>query len=209
MLNSFGKGAIALTINGVALGVLGWVAWDTWQRGVLDGIDYAPARPVSTESVSSAPKFNVNTVLRAHLFGRQQKVKQPVQVTAPPTRLNLKLVGVIASGPDNHGLALIEVSRGRQEVIRVGQAIGKTGAKLNQVAGDHVLIERNGKLEKLSIKRPQLKPGKPSRNRKAAKNTLASANKPSNLPKTANRGGEASGGDAGKAAIAKGLTLPF
>lgn len=165
MLKSFGKALIALGLNLVALAVLGWVGWDAYQRGLFDQQRFAPvtakAEPVAVKTAA----VNINQVVRAHLFGREQRVSKPVKVTAPPTRLNLKLVGVLASGSDAGGLALIEITRGRQQVVRVGQPIGKTGATLNKVLRDHVLIERNGRLEKLALNRPELKSapaGKPA-----------------------------------------------
>lgn len=141
----------------VSLGAIGWVAWDTWKRGVFQGVP-TQAPEISVERLDAPrTRVDINTIVRAHLFGREPREAAPVvQKAAPPTRLNLKLVGVIALGGRSKGLALIETGRGRQQVIRVGEAIGNTGAMLSEVARDHVLIERNGRLEKLAIKRPAL-----------------------------------------------------
>ncbi|MFT5111512.1 MAG: type II secretory pathway component PulC [Parasphingorhabdus sp.] len=162
MLKPFGKVLLGVSANLIALAAVGWVGWDTWQRGILDGYKPPKAQVAAQSAPVTRTTYNINAIIGAHLFGAANQVKQVVkQKVAPPTRLNLVLVGVIASGIDSNGLALIEVTRGKQQVIRVGQSIGKTGATLSQVATDHVLIERNGKLEKLSLKRPGLKNEKP------------------------------------------------
>ncbi len=147
---------LGLSANGVALGLLAWLALDAWERRPWQ----LPAPPESValqqSTAGTAPEWDVNQVVGAHLFGREQRQQPVEQRAAPPTRLNLKLVGVIAAGADAGALALIEVARGQQQVVRVGQPIGSTGAVLNRVEGDHVLIERNGRLEKLAIERPTL-----------------------------------------------------
>lgn len=157
MLNSLGKALIGTSLNALALAAVAWVAFDAWQRGVFQGALPEPA-PVAVEPIAARElAVDINAVVRSHLFGRVERAApQPVQRTAPPTRLNLTLAGVIAVGDDRRGLALIETGRGRQQVVRVGQPIGDTDAVLAEVAADHVLIERGGELEKLAIKRPEL-----------------------------------------------------
>jgi type II secretion system protein C len=156
MLSSFGKFTTGISLNLIALAALGWVGWDAWQRGILNGLDIQPAAVNAEPMLAQARQVDVNAIVRSHLFGREGRAPKPVERTAPPTRLNLKLVGIIAIGTTSQGIALIETGRGKQQSVRVGQAIGTTDALLSEVARDHVLIERNGKLEKLAIKRPEL-----------------------------------------------------
>ena len=156
MMSSLGKFSTGISLNLIALAALGWVGWDAWQRGIIDGLDITPARVAAEPIASGAPRVDINAIVRAHLFGQERRVAKPVERQAPPTRLNLKLVGIISVGKADQGIALIESGRGKQESVRVGQAIGNTDAMLAEVAPDHVLIERNGRLEKLAIKRPEL-----------------------------------------------------
>ncbi len=157
MLNSLGKALIGTSLNALALAAVAWVAFDAWQRGVFQGALPEPASVAVEPIAAEARAVDINAVVRSHLFGRvEQAAPQPVQRAAPPTRLDLTLAGVIAVGDDRRGLALIETGRGRQQVVRVGQAIGDTDAVLAEVAPDHVLIERGGELERLAIKRPEL-----------------------------------------------------
>ncbi len=157
MLNSLGKAFTAITLNAFALGAVAWVAYDAWTSGILKGVAYQPA-DVKPERIDAGPdRVDVGALVRAHLFGTEPREPRVVErKAAPPTRLNLNLVGVIAIGSANEGIALIEAGRGKQQVVRVGQVIGKTDATLAEVRRDHVLIERNGELERLAIKRPEL-----------------------------------------------------
>lgn len=157
MLNSLGKAFTALTLNAFALGAVAWVAYDVWTSGILRGVAYQPAE-VDAEPIDAGPdRVDVAAIARSHLFGTEPREPRVVETrVAPPTRLNLNLVGVIAIGTANEGIALIEAGRGRQQVVRVGQVIGKTDATLAEVRRDHVLIERNGELERLALKRPTL-----------------------------------------------------
>lgn len=146
-----------MALNGFALTAVGWVAWDTYTRGVFEGVGFERGDVVVESLDLGDTEVDIESIVRLHLFGREPRNAAPVvRKAAPPTRLNLKLVGVIAIGSDSAGLALIESGRGQQDVIRVGEPIGTTDARLAEVWRDHVLIERNGQLEKLAIDRPHL-----------------------------------------------------
>lgn len=69
----------------------------------------------------------------------------------PTTRLNLRLMGVFAA-PPNSPWALALLAEGEQSArsYRIGDQL-PGGARLQHVAADHVLIERHGRLEKLSL----------------------------------------------------------
>jgi general secretion pathway protein C len=157
MLNFLGKAVTGMALNGIALGALGWVAWDASMRGFPGSMTPDPTGLPSLEGPARESGVAIEAIVGAHLFGREQvrRVSAPPPA-APATRLDLKLAGVIAMGSDSDGIALIGVGRGQQQVVRVGQGIGATGALLAEVRRDHVLIERNGRLEKLSIERPGL-----------------------------------------------------
>lgn len=156
MLNSLGKGLTALLLNGFALAALAWVAHDAWQRGVLHGMPL-PAASIEVDEVAlSDDGVDIDALADAHLFGTPPRQAPVVRREAPPTRLNLKLVGVITKGRADAGMALIEADRGRQQVVRVGQPVGRTDAVLVEVQRDRVLIERSGELETLTIRRPGL-----------------------------------------------------
>src|SRR5690606_1144717 len=208
MLNSLGKALIGTSLNALALAAVAWVAFDAWQRCVFQGALPEPASVAVEPIAAEARAVDINAVVRSHLFGRvDQAGREPVQRAAPPPRLVPTLAGVIAVGDDRRGPALIGTGRGRQQVVRVGEAIGDTDAVLAEVAPDHVLIGRGGELEKLAIKRPEL--GQQGGGRASAdvanlpvafdESTLAPA--PAPVPAAIQDAGQAAGQEAAQAPL--------
>lgn len=114
--------------------------------------------PQSTASdnrqvTSNTPEisFNLKQVLDSRLFGEAGRaVEAPQPISAPVTRLNLKLRGVYASD-EEHASAMIEHNR-KQEVYRLGASLpGATGLTLFKVLADRIIMSRNGKYETLYI----------------------------------------------------------
>jgi general secretion pathway protein C len=92
--------------------------------------------------------------MAAHdLFGRsanQQPVAEMVRRSAPETRLNLSLEGVmVAQRPEDSG-AIVAGSNGVTEHYRVGDTL-PGNAELAEVENNRVLIRRNGQYESLSF----------------------------------------------------------
>ena len=99
-------------------------------------------------------------IANLHIFGTVPIKKpdaKPKVVEAPKTKLNLSLTGVITSPDPKKSRAMIEVQRGQTSVVLVGNEIGNTGANLDAVYSDHILIQHRGALEKLAIERDLLK----------------------------------------------------
>lgn len=104
----------------------------------------------STDS-SAAPPPEENALATAHLFG-QYKPNAPVNAPAAPiqsSQLAIKLQGVYARS-GHHGYAFIEEG-GKQKAYALGETIGNSGATLEKIFPDHVLIRRNNTLEKLIL----------------------------------------------------------
>jgi general secretion pathway protein C len=74
--------------------------------------------------------------------------------TAPETQLNLNLVGVIGGKTPEDGLAIIADINGRQDRYAVGQTVGQSGAVLEAVYSDRVLLRFNGRQETLRRFKP-------------------------------------------------------
>ena len=115
----------------------------------------------SVGSVVTRDNVNLAEVARQHIFGvvppvKKKVVEKPKVVEAPKTRLKLSLTGIIAGGTADENRAMIEIKRGNTSVVKVGEVIGKTRAKLTAVYSDHILIEHRGKTEKLELVRPEL-----------------------------------------------------
>jgi|HubBroStandDraft_3_1064219.scaffolds.fasta_scaffold150840_2 type II secretion system protein C len=95
---------------------------------------------------------NVKEIVAAHLFGVATvdrgalDAQEPVPSTGP-----LVLAGTIATGDPNDGMAIIGGEDAGSKVYAVGQSVG--GALLHAVYLDHVLLNRDGILESLSLRK--------------------------------------------------------
>jgi general secretion pathway protein C len=104
-------------------------------------------RPVRVEI--PAPRHtavDAQRIVAAHLFGAAPVAKDPDD--APLTAADLKLSGTIATPEPRHGFAII-VGGGISRFYAVGDPVG--GAALHAVYLDHVILDRGGRLETLSL----------------------------------------------------------
>jgi general secretion pathway protein C len=111
-----------------------------------------PVQPARNQSV------DVAGITSAHLFGAPpiEAVAQDAS-NAPPTSIPLVLVGIIAADDPHDGLAILGENAAGAKVFAVGDNV-PGGAKLNEVRVDYVIIDHNGRLEKLMLPR-QLQAG--------------------------------------------------
>ncbi len=108
-----------------------------------------------TQSVTPA------TIASWHLFGQSTtaiSVSQPSSISAPETRLSLKLYGVIASGGQYDAGAIIEDGKGTQKYFSIGDNI-QSGVKLKEIYPDRVIIDRSGRLETLRLPKKSINLG--------------------------------------------------
>ena len=92
-----------------------------------------------------------------HLFGDAKKQEVVVQkvISAPETRLRLKLKGVFASSISSEALAIIANAKGKDKTYKLGDKV-VGGAILHAVYTDRVILKRNGKLETLSLPKSKI-----------------------------------------------------
>jgi general secretion pathway protein C len=115
----------------------------------------APAVPADRSAgaggaVQRVAYDHAGRILLAKLMGEAPKVAplvRPAQV--PETRLNLKLIGVLATGGES-GIAIIADSSGVEKMYAVGARI-PGGAVLRQVLADRVLLQGPTGLETLRL----------------------------------------------------------
>jgi general secretion pathway protein C len=115
-----------------------------------------PATPLAADS-NPRPGVNIQDVVNAHLFG--VAVADPASqdpANAPPSSANLLLTGTIATEDPKHGVAIVSDAGGPSRVYSVGDRLA--GATLHSVYLDHVILDRNGALETLTLPR-QLRTG--------------------------------------------------
>ncbi|USD65189.1 type II secretion system protein GspC [Vibrio sp. SCSIO 43136] len=140
------------------IAISGWLAGQViW--GVLDTSAgpqrWSPSAVVVANGQAVTSDDSVATLLNGHLFGRysEKQVVKPVTPTvvdAPKTRLNLNLVGVVASSDPSRSLAII-ANRGKQDTYGLEEPIEGTRASLKAVFADRVIIENQGKDETLML----------------------------------------------------------
>ena len=83
------------------------------------------------------------------LFGRaEDKPRQSRSADIPATNLNLTLRGALAGSDETGSSAIIQGSDGQDHLYRVGESI-PGGATLDSVHPRHVVINYNGRLQKL------------------------------------------------------------
>jgi general secretion pathway protein C len=96
--------------------------------------------------------IDVQAIATAHMFGEAEG-EQIAPADAQPTQMNLVLAGVLAANDPTKGLAMIGDSSQSSKVYAVGATV-RPGTRLHSVYMDHVILDRNGQLEKLALPRP-------------------------------------------------------
>ena len=116
--------------------------WIFWPRPTHSGTD-------ATQQLMTAAPLAVGEIVARHLFGEpttEAAAAAPVVVASP---LNAKLKGVFAGLPPFPAFAILNFD-GKDQPVRVGTEI-LPGAVLDSVFARHVLVRRNGAIEKLEF----------------------------------------------------------
>src|SRR6202165_752822 len=135
----------------------------TWILGIARGVQAAliltdlarASRGGAGGTVRGAPAasrlVDLAVITNAHLFGAAPALKQD-GANAPQTSMPLVLTGIIAGNDPQNGLAILGQSAQTAKVYAVGDNV-PGGAKLHSVYSDRVVIDRDGRLESLSLPR--------------------------------------------------------
>ena len=124
-----------LTLAALALLALVLARW-TWAL-------LAPR--VEAAAPSSAVADGRGAAVRS-LFGNAPIANQ----TPAPTASAIKLLGVVAATEGHAGYALLQLEDKRTMAVREGEDVAD-GVRLQQVTGDHVVLQRNGLAETLAL----------------------------------------------------------
>lgn len=98
-----------------------------------------------------AVQHNYRHISEAHLFGVFQQSETPaITTSAPDTRLNLVLKGVLAATPMKNANAIISIGKnGAEDNYAIGDKV--TSATIREIYEDRVILERSGRLETLRM----------------------------------------------------------
>lgn len=143
----------------LAVAVFLWAAYDG-ARHVLPGWQSSSSTTAATEDAQAAGVdlgYDVPKVIDAHLFGTAPvRDQQPEVAEAPETRLQINLMGLIASANGNLARAIIAVGGSGVKPYSIGQSIEGTDASVHSVEARRVLLRRSDAIESLSLKRKNI-----------------------------------------------------
>jgi len=129
----------------IALWLLVNFVWSFWPQADSVG------EPVIIPVQKASSEFDVAKVVNSDMFGSATEAPaQTQQITAPVTRLKLKLRGVYSSD-DDYAAAMIEHNK-KQDVYRLNAKLpGAANLTLYRVLSDRIIMSRAGKYETLYI----------------------------------------------------------
>lgn len=132
--------------------LLGQLFWQLQQPSTT--IASWEANQSQVTQLSGKKPTDISNLVNANLFGRYSEtapvIVQPIVQDAPKTKLNLVLVGAVATSDKNNSLAII-ANRGSQSTYGIGEQIEGTQAKLKAVFIDRVIIDNSGRDETLML----------------------------------------------------------
>lgn len=111
---------------------------------------WQPPPSVAASNADANPSSVLNTIVEAHLFGSYSAVATSDLSAAPETRLDLKLIGILAGTHKNESRAIIA----RQGVPEAAYALGDdivNGVTLHAIFPDRVVLSHNGQMETLRL----------------------------------------------------------
>jgi len=90
----------------------------------------------------------VQQIPEMHLFG---KAPDKNNTDLPVTSLQLQLIGVMVANPENLSRIILSEAGQSGKSYRVGDVV--KGVRVNAITSDGVILENNGRLEKLPLQR--------------------------------------------------------
>lgn len=151
----YGVSVVALALAVVAGVLMARAVWMLLEPApqVAVSVDWASGHMRGQDNGAS-PDALARTVADSHWFGEpgaEEAAPQPVALeTVPETRLEFELKGVMAAQEPTRGSALIARSGRSSEYFRVGDSVFGQ-ARLLEVYGNRVVLERGGERETLSM----------------------------------------------------------
>lgn len=111
--------------------------------------EQAPIQPFVATSYQKVTFPSPDMIISWNLFGKTKTVQN---ITAPKTRLQLKLIGIISSSSEQQARAIITDQSKKQNHYKVGDQI-KKNVELKAIQNDHVVIINNGREEVVPLDR--------------------------------------------------------
>ena len=138
--------------------------------GVPTGVDQSATAEMTTGQKSQQ-------IASQHLFGQLQRsapvIEQKIE-QAPASTLNYKVRGIYYSSDQALASVILQKNADKDEFYRLGDEIDHN-IFIEQIQSDHIIINRNGRLEKLSMEKPTADLSAPVASRTQARQTDAEA----------------------------------
>jgi general secretion pathway protein C len=111
----------------------------------------SPRQIAAPSSVEPLQSQRPASPIKRNLFGAAQEGKGSVVVDASPAT-KTKLLGIISRGAAGGGRAIFALESGKPTTVEAGSQIVQ-GLVLKEVHSDHVLVARNGVIERMKLDR--------------------------------------------------------
>ncbi len=114
--------------------------------------NYAPQPLQAISPRNKRPNYRINDVVRANLFG--SSAPKAVVKNAPKTTLDLTLQGILSATDNTVARAIINSGKKKKsKLYSVGDDIEGAGASIKEIRLTEVILNRNGSIESLSLKK--------------------------------------------------------
>jgi len=121
--------------------------------GEMVWVEQSTADKTAVHSLSTREK--TNQIARSYLFGKTIKAAPVEVVDAPESSLNYKLRGIYYSVDNSLASVIVQKNAKNTHFYRLGDEIDPK-IYIDQINPDHILISRQGRIEKLVLEKPKV-----------------------------------------------------
>ena len=116
--------------------------------------NYKPQPVQAVSNRNNRPRYRINDVVSANLFGNPAPAAKKVVQNAPKTTLDLKLQGILSATDNSVARAIISSSKNKKAgLYSVGENIKGAGASVKEIRAQEVILNRNGAVESLPLEK--------------------------------------------------------
>lgn len=136
--------------------ILAWLVSSWWSLAIMDEPARLSVKPVDSLLTRS---MDVKDIVKVRLFGKeniQPTVKKTKIKPVLVSRLNIKLLGTVVAG--KRSAAVITVGTSAEKTFFLGDSL-QAGVFLKTVEVDAVVVDHQGKLERISLLKGKSLPG--------------------------------------------------
>ena len=113
-------------------------------------------RAIAVSSLAGQPEAQrASPSIKRNLFGVAQEGKAALAADASPTS-GVRLLGILSRGAKGGGRAIFVLENGKPKTVESSSQIAP-GRVLKELHADHVLVARNGSIERMKLERSTAK----------------------------------------------------